>query len=206
LLNGTLQLTTIFMLTSPLPKAVFLDRDGVINKEVNYLSEISEFEFIPGIFETCKAFQDSGFKLIVITNQSGIARGYYTAEQFHVLDQWMRQQFLEQGIQISATYFCPHHPSLGIGQYKQECFCRKPNPGMILSAVAEHQLDLSKSLLFGDKLSDIESGRKAGVSHCVLLKSGHTVSADHILAADMVFDSLGETESIINWLETLNEF
>lgn len=187
-------------------KAVFLDRDGVINREVEYLSKISDFEFIPGVFQACHLFQNNGFKLIVITNQSGIARGYYTIEEFHILDRWMHKRFNEEGILISGTYFCPHHPSLGVETYKKKCLCRKPNPGMILRAVAEHKLDLSKSLLFGDKLSDIEAGKRAGVSNCALLKSGHIVSDDDILFADAVFNSLGDVTNISAWLSTINEY
>ncbi len=147
-------------------KAVFLDRDGVINIEKNYVYKIEDFEFIDGIFDLCKKYQQEGYLLIVITNQAGIARGYYTEEQFRVLTDWMVKKFEEQGISIAKVYFCPHHPD-----FTGECECRKPNPGMILQAAKEFKLDLSKSILIGDKMSDIEAGERAGVGTNIVIKT-----------------------------------
>jgi D-glycero-D-manno-heptose 1,7-bisphosphate phosphatase len=110
-------------------KALFLDRDGVINIEKEYLYKIDDFEFIEGIFSTCKYFQDKGYLLIVITNQAGIARGKYTENDLKLLNQWMVQQFSNRGVLISNVYYCPHHP-----KFTGECDCRKPNPGMIYQA------------------------------------------------------------------------
>ena len=139
-------------------KAVFLDRDGVVNVEKNYVYKIEDFEFMPGIFDVCKKYQQEGYLLFIITNQAGIARGYYTEEQFRILTDFMIKQFEKQGILIKKVYFCPHHPD-----FTGECECRKPNPGMILQAAKEFDIDLSESILIGDKESDIEAGERAGM-------------------------------------------
>lgn len=150
-------------------KALFLDRDGVINVEKNYVYRIEDFEFVEGIFELCACAQDLGFKLIVITNQAGIGRGYYTDDDFELLSRWMRDEFRSRGIEINRVYHCPYHPTAGVGEYRRESFDRKPNPGMILSAQRDFELDLSQCVLIGDKDSDIEAGRTAGVGHLVRL-------------------------------------
>ena len=113
-------------------KAAFLDRDGVVNIEKGYVYKIADFQFSEGIFELCRLFQDRQYKIVIISNQSGIARGYYTIEQLRALTGWMRDRFMDQGVIISKFYFCPHHPVNGIGRFKKKCDCRKPNPGMII--------------------------------------------------------------------------
>ena len=139
-------------------KALFLDRDGVVNIEKNYLYKIEEFEFCEGIFELCRHFQRRGYLIVIITNQSGIARGYYSEDDFLKLTRYMLDAFKREGIEISSLKYCPHHPDFtGI------CECRKPSNGMILSAAKEFNIDLSSSILIGDKLSDIEAGKSAGV-------------------------------------------
>ena len=140
-------------------KAVFLDRDGVVNVEKNYVYKIEDFEFIPSIFDLCRKYQQENYLLFIITNQAGIARGYYTEADYLILTDWMIEQFRKKGIIITKAYFCPHHP-----EFTGECECRKPNPGMILKAAKEFDIDLSKSVLIGDKESDMEAGRRAGVS------------------------------------------
>jgi len=144
-------------------KALFLDRDGVINIEKNYLYKIDDFEFIDGIFELCKHFQELGYLIFVVTNQSGIARKYYSEDDFLKLTKWMLTAFKEHGIDIMKVYFCPHHPEIS-----GECHCRKPNPGMILDAAKEFDVDLSQSLLVGDKERDIEAGLNAGIKFSYL--------------------------------------
>jgi D-glycero-D-manno-heptose 1,7-bisphosphate phosphatase len=144
-------------------KALFLDRDGVINIEKNYVYRIEDFEFIEGIFELCKAYQDKGYLIFVITNQAGIARNYYNTGDFEKLTQWMIAEFDKQGITISKVFFCPHHPN-----FTGACKCRKPQPGMILDAQAEFKLNLAQSVLIGDKNSDIEAGVQAGVGSNIL--------------------------------------
>jgi D-glycero-D-manno-heptose 1,7-bisphosphate phosphatase len=139
-------------------KGLFLDRDGVINQEINYLHRIKDVIFIEGIFEICRFYQKNGFQLFIITNQAGIAKGYYSEEDFQNLTDWMNEEFKKEGIQITKVYHCPHHPDI-----TGDCSCRKPHPGMILEAQQEFHLDLSKSILIGDKLSDIEAGQNAGI-------------------------------------------
>ena len=146
--------------------AVFLDRDGVINRESNYVHRIEDFHFIEGVFDACREMQRSGYRLVVITNQAGIARGYYSEDDYRVLTDWMLEQFCTQGITITGVYYCPHHPVHGLGEYRRACDCRKPAPGMITRAAREHDLDLARSALVGDKLSDIGAGRAAGVGCC----------------------------------------
>lgn len=150
-------------------KAVFLDRDGVINVEKNYVHKIEDFEFMDGIFELLHYFQKQRYLLIVITNQAGIGRGYYTEEQFHILNNWMIERFKEERIHITHVYYCPYHSEHGVGEYKRDSFDRKPNPGMIVRAEREHGIDLSRSILIGDKSSDIQAGKQAGVKTNILL-------------------------------------
>lgn len=152
-------------------KALFLDRDGVINEEKNYVHRIEDFAFMDGVFELLSYAQSLNYLLIVITNQAGIARGYYTEKDFHRLNEWMLTQFKVKGIQIERVYFCPYHPTHGIGEYKKDSDFRKPAPGMILQASRELGVDLTRSVLIGDKESDIEAGLRAGIKKNILLKS-----------------------------------
>ena len=152
-------------------KALFLDRDGVVNKEKNYLYKIEDFEFIDGVFETCRYFQDRGYLIIIITNQAGISRGKYTEEDFETLTKWMIKEFEKENIKISKVYHCPHHPD-----FSGECECRKPKPKMILDAQKEFDIDLENFILVGDKNSDIEAGINAGVKLNYLITTGHKIS------------------------------
>lgn len=144
-------------------KALFLDRDGVVNIEKNYLYKIEDFEFIDGIFELCSYYEKLGYKIFIVTNQSGIARGYYTENDFIKLTSWMKRQFFDKGINITKVYFCPHHPSIS-----GECKCRKPNPEMLLRAKIEFDIDLENSIIIGDKERDIEAGLNAGLKETYL--------------------------------------
>lgn len=155
-------------------KALFLDRDGVINVERGYVHSREAFEFVPGIFELCRSAQHLGYLLVVVTNQAGIARGYYSEAVFSELTNWMMDRFEEQNITINRLYYCPYHPVFGIGKYKHDSLDRKPNPGMLLKAQAELGLDLESSIIVGDNLSDIEAGRAAGVGTRVLLSPSGT--------------------------------
>ncbi|WP_345972450.1 D-glycero-beta-D-manno-heptose 1,7-bisphosphate 7-phosphatase [Sulfurimonas diazotrophicus] len=154
-------------------KALFLDRDGVINKEKNYLYKIEDFEFIDGLFETCRTFQEKGYLIIVITNQAGIARGKYTEDDYQQLTRWMIERFADEGVTINAVYHCPHHPD-----FSGECSCRKPEPGMLEEAKAAFDIDMVSSVLVGDKESDIEAGLQAGIGVNILVKSGHKIDEE----------------------------
>jgi D-glycero-D-manno-heptose 1,7-bisphosphate phosphatase len=150
-------------------KALFLDRDGIINVDHGYVFKQAEFEFAPGIFELCSYAQTSGYQLIVITNQAGIARGYYTEEDFEKLTKWMIAEFNKQGIIITDVFYCPHHPTKGKGDYLQACGCRKPKPGMIFAAKKKHRLDLKQSIFIGDKVSDMKAAEAAGIHNRILV-------------------------------------
>jgi len=153
------------MASSAQNKALFLDRDGVINVERDYVYRIEDFEFMPGIFGLCRSAEDAGLVPIIVTNQAGIGRGYFTEEDFQRITVWMLDQFRLRGIHIGRVYHCPFHPTAGIGEYRRESCDRKPNPGMILKARDDFALDLANSVLVGDKDSDLEAGRAAGVGH-----------------------------------------
>ena len=135
-------------------KAIFLDRDGTINVEKHYLYKIEEFEFLPGVVEALKKFQNAGYLLIIITNQSGIGRGYYTENDFKKLNDWMVATLKEQGVTINAVYYCPHLPDAKVKTYRKDCECRKPKLGMFLQAVDIFNLDLSQCYAVGDKMRD----------------------------------------------------
>jgi D-glycero-D-manno-heptose 1,7-bisphosphate phosphatase len=155
-------------------KALFLDRDGVVNREVSYLSRIDQVEWVPGLWELCARARDAGFVLIVVTNQSGIARGMYSEADFHPLMAWMGERFRAHGVSMAAYYYCPHHPQEGIGEYKRECADRKPGPGMLLRAAQDFSLDLSQCVMVGDRCSDIAAANAAGVGTVFLLKGTET--------------------------------
>ncbi len=160
-------------------KAVFLDRDGVINVEQCYVHSREQFHFREGIFELSRAAQRLGYILFVVTNQAGIARGYYSEAEFLELTEWMVQQFAEQRIEIARVYYCPYHPVHGRGRYRYDSPDRKPKPGMLLRARAEFELNLSASILIGDQLSDIDAADAAGVGTKILLRSEAAGSDGH---------------------------
>lgn len=150
-------------------RALFLDRDGVINVDHGYVCTPDRTEFVPGIFELVRAANAADHLVVVVTNQAGIARGYYTEQEFLGYMAWLRGEFLVRGSHIDDVFFCPHHPDAGQGDLLQSCRCRKPAPGMILDAQARYGFDLSKSTLVGDKITDIEAGKAAGVGTNILL-------------------------------------
>lgn len=148
-------------------KAVFLDRDGVINVDHGYVSDIADFEFTDGLFPVLRYLMKSGYLLVIVTNQSGIGRGYYTQQDFDRLTGWMLDRLTEEKIEISGVYSCPHSP-------ESDCDCRKPAPGMFIQAIREHGIDPEISWMIGDKSSDMEAAAVAGVRNRVLL--GNAVS------------------------------
>lgn len=151
-------------------KALFLDRDGVVNVEKDYLYKIEDFEFIDGIFELCNYYISKGYLIFIVTNQSGIARGYYSENDFNILTKWMLQRFSDHGINIKKVYFCPHHPDItGI------CECRKPNPKMLLDARDEFNINMQKSVIIGDKQRDIDAGYNAGLGETYLFDENNNI-------------------------------
>ena len=141
----------------------------MINEDVSYLYKSEDFRFLPGIFELCRAAQEKGYLLIIATNQSGIARGYYTESDFHTLTDWMLDRFFEQSIKISEVYYCPCHPEKGRGYYRVDSPDRKPNPGMFLRAQREFDIDMAASVAIGDRDSDTEAAQRAGVGRVLLI-------------------------------------
>jgi D-glycero-D-manno-heptose 1,7-bisphosphate phosphatase len=154
-------------------RAVFLDRDGVINRDPpHYAHRIDQLMLIEGSGMAIKQLNNNGFTVIVITNQSGIAKGYYAEEDMKVFNEAMIKLLHEQDANIDAIYHCPHHPDAQVEKYRMQCDCRKPKPGMILEAGKAFNIDFSSSFLVGDKWSDIEAGRTAGCS-TILVMTGH---------------------------------
>ena len=148
--------------------ALFLDRDGVINVDHAYVHRKEDFHFVDGVFQLVTAAKAAGYLVFIVTNQAGIGRGYYTEQDFLKLTDWMCGVFQTQGVVIDKVYFCPSHPKHGIGHYKMDSPCRKPAPGMIYQAAQEFNVDLAKSVLVGDKETDIQAGVSARVG-CNLL-------------------------------------
>jgi len=152
-------------------KAIFLDRDGTINVDTGYTYKVEDLKFEQGAIEALQLLQTSDYKLIIVTGQSGIGRGRYSEGDYHRFMKHMYSQLALHGISINGDYFCPHHPSEGIGKYKIDCECRKPGIGMLEQAVSDHQIDLSQSWVVGDKTDDIKMGENA-VCKTVLVRTG----------------------------------
>jgi D-glycero-D-manno-heptose 1,7-bisphosphate phosphatase len=150
-------------------RGLFLDRDGVINVEVGYLSAVADVVFIEGIFSLCRTAQRLGYKLMVVTNQAGIARGYYTEAAFEELMAWMREELRREGVELDAVYFCPFHPEHGVGEYKREHEDRKPGTGMLRRGAKEFGLELSECVMVGDRCSDIAAANSAGLRQAFLV-------------------------------------
>ncbi|MBL0226683.1 MAG: D-glycero-beta-D-manno-heptose 1,7-bisphosphate 7-phosphatase [Geobacteraceae bacterium] len=156
---------------SAMKRAVFIDRDGTINEEKDYLFRTDDFTFIPGAPRAIRLLNEAGFLVVVVTNQSGVARGYYTEEDVHLLHRHIASQLDQHGARVDAWYYCPHHPS-GRGSYALPCRCRKPLPGMLLEAAGRFDIDLESSVMIGDKLVDVEAGAAAGC-RSILVRTGY---------------------------------
>jgi D-glycero-D-manno-heptose 1,7-bisphosphate phosphatase len=152
-----------------LRRAAFLDRDGVINVDRGYVYRREDFDFVEGALAACARLHRMDFALVVVTNQAGIGRGLYGEDEFARLTAWMTAQFAAAGAPLAGVYHCPHHPTAALGELRRACDCRKPAPGMLLAAARDLALDPARSVLFGDKASDIEAAAAAGVAHRVLL-------------------------------------
>ena len=161
-----------------MPRALFLDRDGVINVDRGYVGGRENFEFLDGVFPLGRQARALGVELIVVTNQSGIARGLYTEEDFAALTSWMTDRFRAEGAPLAAVHHCPHHPTEGIGDLHRECTCRKPAPGLVLGAARTRNLDLAASAMLGDKPTDMDCARRAGVGLRLFLGDARHAPSD----------------------------
>jgi D-glycero-D-manno-heptose 1,7-bisphosphate phosphatase len=170
-------------------KAIFLDRDGVINKEVNYLYKIENFEFINGIFESCLYFQNLGYIIIIITNQSGISREFYSDNDYQKLSAWMLEEFSKHGIIIQDTFYCPHGP-------ESNCRCRKPKPGMFIEAKKKHNINMKESWMIGDSEIDIQSANGADIQNTILVRSGEKIIGP-TSNAKFILDSIRDAPNFI---------
>ena len=170
-------------------KTIFLDRDGVINKEINYLYKKENFEFIDGVFDACLFFQNLNYQIIIISNQSGIARGFFSEKDYHILSKWLIKQFKENGVSILDTYYCPHGPDTS-------CNCRKPKPGMLIKAINEYNIDVEMSWMIGDKETDIEAANLAGIKNTILVRSGHPIDETNS-NAKFIIDSIKHSIGLI---------
>tara|TARA_Y100000385_G_C12917247_1_gene560931 strand:+ start:176 stop:703 length:528 start_codon:yes stop_codon:yes gene_type:complete len=170
-------------------KTIFLDRDGVINKEVSYLYKIDDFEFIKGVFTACQHFQSLGYQIIIVTNQSGIFRKFYSFTDYLHLTNWMLDKFRINKINITDIFYCPHGP-------KSNCNCRKPKPGMLLEAKKKYGIDMEKSWMIGDKEDDIIAANSAGIKNTILVKSGHQNDLSNS-NAKFILRSIDQSKDII---------
>ena len=170
-------------------KVIFLDRDGVINKDTSYVYKIEDFKFIDGVFKACLHFKKLGFEIIVLTNQSGIARGYFREEDFNKLNTYMKEEFLKNNIKILDVFHCPHKP-------EDKCNCRKPESGMIEQALGLYNIDLNNSWMIGDKISDIQLAINSNIKNSILINSLY-IEKDEKSLSNFVVNSLEETINII---------
>ena len=180
-------------------RAIFLDRDGTINREKHYLYRQEDFEWLPGAKEAIRTFGKLGYKVFVITNQSGIARGYYTEEDVRKLHGWMDKELQRASAKVDGYYYCPHHPTKGVGAYKVECDCRKPGAGLFWQAVREHGItDLAGSWAVGDRVRDLEPGDELRCRKALVL-TGQGMEEELARRKDMeVFEDIG---AFARWLE-----
>ena len=151
--------------------ALFLDRDGIVNVDHGYIGDAGRFEWRAGIFDLARAGHRAGCLLVVVTNQSGIARGLFGEDEYVVLTRWMEQRFVDEGAPLAAVYHCPYHPQATIERWRADHPWRKPRPGMLLAARHDLGLDLGASTLIGDQWTDIAAGRAAGVETCALVEA-----------------------------------
>ena len=178
-------------------KAAFLYRDGVINKDKAYVHRYEDFEFVLGAIEGMKKLQDSGYLLIIVTNQSGLARSYYTEGEYLQLTEALRQRLASFGVHLTGIYHCPHHPSGTVPQFSIDFSCRKPAPEMLIQAARELCLSLPDSILIGDKPSDIQAARAAGVGRAYLVESENLESSCNDVPVDGHFANLMECATVL---------
>jgi len=170
-------------------KILFLDRDGVINLETNYLHEINKFVFIEGVFESLKYAQNLGYKLIIVSNQSGIGRGMYEYKDFEILNNWMIKEFETYGVGILDVLICPHSPN-------ENCSCRKPKDGLFRKAFQKYTIEKRSSWMIGDSERDITAARKSGIKNTILVRSGHKIDEERTMAS-YIIDSIANIKAVI---------
>ena len=182
--------------------AVFLDRDGTINEEVGYLDREEKLKILPAAFEAVRLVNQNGFKVVVVSNQSGIARGLFTEDFVRTINNRIAATMVENGAVIDRFYYCPHHPSEGLDPYRKICNCRKPEPGLLLQAAADLNLDLSGSYMIGDHLRDIETARRAGAKG-ILVMTGHgpdQLQSAEITSANRPDDIAPDILEAVRWI------
>lgn len=174
-------------------KAAFLDRDGVINVDHGYVFRWEDFAFVPGAIDAMRRLQAAGYALVIVTNQSGVARGYYDEADVLRLHDTLREHLAGQGVTLAAIDHCPHLPQATVPRYACDCACRKPAPGMLLRTAQQLGIDLGASLMFGDKASDVEAGVRAGVARSIRLAKNGVAGVDGVDHADLpqALDALG---------------
>ena len=177
-------------------RVVFLDRDGTLNEEVCYLYRPEDLHILPGVGEALRMLKEAGYRLVVVTNQAGVARGYYTEEDVRRLHLHMNRLLERDGAGIDAFYYCPHHPEHGIGEYKKDCECRKPKTGMFLRAEKDFPADKEHSFMVGDKLIDVEAGKNYGV-RAVLVGTGYGKELKDAGGYDFYADDLS---GAVDWI------
>ena len=181
--------------------AIFLDRDGTINIDTGYVYEVDRFEFIEGVIDAMRELKAMGFALVLVTNQSGIARGLFTEADFENLTEWMDWSLADRDVELDGIYYCPHHPEGIVEEFRQTCDCRKPQPGMLLSAQEFLHIDMASSYMVGDKIEDMQAAQAALVGTKVLVRTGKPVTAEAEAAADWVLNSLAELPNRIKQLK-----
>jgi D-glycero-D-manno-heptose 1,7-bisphosphate phosphatase len=175
-------------------KALFLDRDGVVNVEVGYLHRAEEVRFVDGIFSLCRTAVRLGYRLIVVTNQAGIARGYYSEADFHAVMEFMREEFRAEGVKLDAVYYCPFHPEHGVGEYKRDHEDRKPGTGMLMRGARDFGVELSESIMIGDRCTDVMAANTAG------LRQAFLVSGTEVVGCSGKYLMVGSLAEVERWL------
>lgn len=183
-----------------LKRAVFLDRDGTINEEVNYLDDPDKLVLIPNSAEAINLLNNNSFKVVIATNQAGIARGYFTEQRLHQIHKKMKDELIKSDAFVNGIYYCPHHPDHGDENYRQICKCRKPQIGMIKQAASDLNLDLSNSYAIGDTVGDLMLGKRAGLKSIFVL-TGHGKDHQHQISADLEPDYIAaDLFAAVNWI------